>query len=82
MGMKTLRFRAGASARLRPDPALRVARGAMTRLGGLLLLAGIGMTGAAQAQSCGVGETPAAGVTLKGGGVGPAVIAGPDWLKV
>ncbi|MGJ7904753.1 hypothetical protein ACSAMQ_20160, partial [Lysobacter sp. 1R34A] len=32
----------------------------MTRLGGLLLLAGLGMTGTAQAQSCGVGETPAA----------------------
>ncbi|MGO1003140.1 autotransporter domain-containing protein [Lysobacter sp. CA196] len=79
--MKTLRFRTGASTRLRLDPALRAARAAKTRWGGLLLLAGLGMTGTAQAQSCGIGETPAA-FGFTGGEQTVAVPAGVHSLTV
>ena len=52
MGMKNWALRARA--------ALRVCANPSARLGWVLLLPGLGLAGAAQAQSCAVGETPAA----------------------
>ncbi|ALN86626.1 autotransporter beta-domain protein [Lysobacter capsici] len=45
---------------LRARAALRVSASPAARLGWVLLLPGLGLAGAAQAQSCGVGEVPAA----------------------